>query len=121
MTHADFGLCISLYHGYELLEKHGLRSLYSHLEALLNGEKGSASSRYELQRNNDVCELMDMLRTTFQPIQNAVPCSQFASPTASQKAKPFAVGHPKMEKLEEIVLEHFKRFMRGKNINKLII
>ena len=60
---------MSLYHGYELLEKHGLRSLYSHLEALLSGEKGTASSRSELQRNVNVGELMDMLRASFQPIR----------------------------------------------------
>ena len=60
---------MSLYHGYELLEKHGLRSLYSHLEALLGGEKGTASSRSELQRNVNVGELMDMLRASFQPIR----------------------------------------------------
>ena len=39
------------------------------------------------------------------------------SPTASQLAKPFAVGHPKMEKLLEIVIDHFKRFMRGRNLH----
>ena len=42
------------------------------------------------------------------------------SPTASQLAKPFAVGHPKMEKLLEIVLEHFKRFMRGRNLLRFL-
>ena len=70
---------MSLYHGYELLEKHGLRSLYSHLEALSSGEKGTASSRSELQRNVNVGELMDMLRASFQPIRYVSSYVRFVS------------------------------------------
>ncbi len=42
-----------------------------------------------------------------------MPNSQYGSPSASQMAKPFVAGHPKMEKLKEIVVEHFQKMMTG--------
>lgn len=40
----DFALCISLYHGYELLLQMGLRSLYIYLCGIMDGSKGEMSS-----------------------------------------------------------------------------
>ncbi len=39
-----------------------------------------------------------------------------ASPRASQLAKPFVTGHPKMTKLKEVIVEHFNKF---KDLSKL--
>ena len=69
VVEGDFALAMSLYHGYELLQQHGLRSLYNFLESLLNGEKGYGRTRTELQRNADFCSLMDNLRSKFDPIK----------------------------------------------------
>uniref|UniRef100_A0A8C3Y8L8 FA complementation group M n=1 Tax=Catharus ustulatus TaxID=91951 RepID=A0A8C3Y8L8_CATUS len=62
----DFALCISLYHGYELLLQMGTRSLFSYLWGIMDGSK------------------------------------------AMGKKKEFVYSHPKLKKLEEIVVEHFK-------------
>lgn len=36
----EFALCISLYHGYELLQQMGMRSLYFFLCGIMDGTKG---------------------------------------------------------------------------------
>jgi hypothetical protein len=36
----EFALCISLYHGYELLQQMGMRSLYFFLSGIMDGTKG---------------------------------------------------------------------------------
>ena len=65
----DFALCISLYHGCEVLEKHGLRTFHNHLEGLVSGEKVFGRAKAELQRSVDIRELLDQLRPMFQPIK----------------------------------------------------
>jgi ERCC4-related helicase len=46
----------------------------------------------------------------------------FVSETASQaRAKPFVIGHPKMEKLQEIVLDHFNTHSDGKIVILLLL
>ncbi|XP_065404840.1 Fanconi anemia group M protein isoform X2 [Macaca fascicularis] len=61
----EFAICISLYHGYELLQQMGMRSLYFFLCGIMDGTKGD-------------------------------------------KNKKFVYSHPKLKKLEEVVIEHFK-------------
>ncbi|EHB13019.1 Fanconi anemia group M protein [Heterocephalus glaber] len=61
----EFAVCISLYHGYELLQQMGMRSLYFFLCGIMDGTKGD-------------------------------------------KDKTFCYSHPKLKKLEEVVVEHFK-------------
>lgn len=39
----DFALCISLYHGYELLLQMGIRSLFIYLWGIMDGSKGEMS------------------------------------------------------------------------------
>lgn len=39
----DFALCISLYHGYELLLQMGMRSLHTFLRGIMDGSKGKES------------------------------------------------------------------------------
>lgn len=36
----EFATCISLYHGYELLQQMGMRSLYFFLSGIMDGTKG---------------------------------------------------------------------------------
>lgn len=46
MLEGDFALCISLYHGYELLMQMGLRSLFFYLQGIVDGSRGWSSSFY---------------------------------------------------------------------------
>lgn len=42
MLEGDFALCISLYHGYELLMQMGLRSLFFYIQGIMDGSKGQS-------------------------------------------------------------------------------
>ena len=65
----DFALCMSLYHGYELLQLHGLRSLFNFMESLVSGEKGFGRTKAELTRNANFREILEELKAKFEPIQ----------------------------------------------------
>ncbi|XP_064185393.1 Fanconi anemia group M protein isoform X2 [Anguilla rostrata] len=91
----DFALCISLYHGYELLLKMGLRSLFLFVQGIMDGTKEMARARSELQR---AAEFMDLYREME---------ALFAKPSAGPE-EPFVYSHPKLPKLEEVVVQHFR-------------
>lgn len=65
----DFAMLMSLYHGYELLQQHGLRSLCNHLEGIVSGQKGTGRTRAELLRNHTFNEIMDYLRGKFETVK----------------------------------------------------
>ncbi|KAI2654031.1 Fanconi anemia group M protein [Labeo rohita] len=60
----DFAICISLYHGYELLQQMGVRSLFLFIQNIFSGPKGPG--------------------------------------------EPYVYSHPKLQKLDEVVLQHFQ-------------
>jgi len=66
----DFAMAMSLYHGYELLQRHGLRSLYNFIEGLVAGDnKSSGRTRSELLRNTDFMSFLDSLRANYKPVK----------------------------------------------------
>ncbi|KAJ8341639.1 hypothetical protein SKAU_G00339300 [Synaphobranchus kaupii] len=96
----DFALCISLYHGYELLLQMGLRSLFLFVQGIMDGSKAMARARNELQRT---VEFMDLYREME---------ALFVKPSAGPK-EPLIYSHPKLQKLEEVVLQHFQTWADG--------
>ncbi|XP_063296190.1 Fanconi anemia group M protein isoform X2 [Pelobates fuscus] len=96
----DFALCISLYHGYELLLQMGARSLYHYLNSIMDGSKGMMRTRNELTRN---CDFMGL----YEQLENLYSDSSASAPGSDVK-KPFIYSHPKLKKLEEVVVQHFK-------------
>uniref|UniRef100_A0A3Q2YCI7 Fanconi anemia group M protein n=1 Tax=Hippocampus comes TaxID=109280 RepID=A0A3Q2YCI7_HIPCM len=80
MLEGDFALCISLYHGYELLMQMGLRSLFFYVQGIMDGSRGL--------------------------FNRFLPQSYKTSPTGGDE--PFIYGHPKLQKLEAVVLQHFR-------------
>ncbi|XP_048456038.1 Fanconi anemia group M protein [Rhincodon typus] len=103
MVEGDYAVCISLYHGYELLLQMGMRSLYSYLEGIMDGSKGMTRVRSELCKNTDFRELYEQLKAMF---SNG--SSLFHSQIGSENRKQFIYSHPKLQKLEEVVVAHFK-------------
>ncbi|XP_055989841.1 Fanconi anemia group M protein [Sorex fumeus] len=101
----EFAICISLYHGYELLQQMGMRSLYLFLCGIMDGTKGMTRMKTELSRNEDFMKLYDHLEGLF-----ACTHTSAGGITPIQKGDKdrFFYSHPKLKKLEEIVLEHFK-------------
>lgn len=104
----DFALAISLYHGYELLQLHGLRSFYQYLQSLVNREKGYGRTRSELMKNVNFVNIYDYLTNKF----GEKPSITFSQQTTQEKTAQYVIGHPKLEKLQEIVLEHFRKFQK---------
>ncbi|XP_078592981.1 Fanconi anemia group M protein-like isoform X1 [Branchiostoma floridae x Branchiostoma japonicum] len=120
----DFATCISLYHGYELLLQHGMKSFYSFLANIMEDEKGSKKKR-ELAQNPDFMLMMRELKEMFNPSDGSASVGGYAlssgqgvctSPkTFTQRKgpssqKPVVVSHPKLAKLEEVVQQHFQQF-----------
>ncbi|CAG0914927.1 unnamed protein product [Notodromas monacha] len=83
--------CVSLYYGIELLEQHGLRPFYNHFQAILSGEK-NPEVKTRLLKDERFMVLMRKLRENF-----------------GVMGKGFVIGHPKLEKLRDVVLEHFQK------------
>ncbi|KAJ7989260.1 hypothetical protein DPEC_G00317640 [Dallia pectoralis] len=95
----DLALCISLYHGYELLLQMGLRSLFLFVQGIMNGTKEMSRARNELQRNATFMDLYLEMEATF------------VKPTGP--SEPFIYSHPKLQKLEEVVVEHFRTWLEN--------
>ncbi|XP_019480331.1 PREDICTED: Fanconi anemia group M protein isoform X1 [Hipposideros armiger] len=101
----EFALCISLYHGYELLQQMGTRSLYFFLCGIMDGTKGMTRAKNELSRNENFMKLYNHLVCLFAHTRSA---SAGRISTVQKGDKEFFYSHPKLKKLEEIVVEHFK-------------
>ncbi|XP_041121529.1 Fanconi anemia group M protein isoform X2 [Polyodon spathula] len=95
----DFALCISLYHGYELLLQMGIRSLFLFMQGIMDGTKGMTRARNELSRNPDFMGLYQQMEAMFVDSSGA---------SATRADRPFVYSHPKLRKLEEVVVEHFQ-------------
>ncbi|XP_060031561.1 Fanconi anemia group M protein isoform X2 [Erinaceus europaeus] len=102
----EFAICISLYHGYELLQQMGLRSLYLFLCGIMDGTKGVTRTKTELSRNEDFMTLYSQLEGMF--AQTCGTSEGDISPVQKgDRDKNFFYSHPKLKKLEEVVVEHF--------------
>ncbi|PKU28342.1 hypothetical protein llap_21354 [Limosa lapponica baueri] len=116
----DFALCISLYHGYELLLQMGLRSLFIYLFGIMDGPKGLTRTKNELGRNEDFMKLYQQLRDMFaDTLLHLANGSVSKSTTVLENKKEFIYSHPKLRKLEEIVIGHFKSWKQGSSDKNL--
>ncbi|XP_028293472.1 Fanconi anemia group M protein isoform X1 [Gouania willdenowi] len=105
MLEGDFALCISLYHGYELLMQMGLRSLFFYIQSIVDGSRENSRAKNELQRTPTFMDLYQEMEAMF--VQSS------AGPDDS-----FIYSHPKLEKLEEVVLQHFRRWKESSAENR---
>ncbi|KAL6059513.1 hypothetical protein STEG23_011186, partial [Scotinomys teguina] len=102
----EFAICISLYHGYELLQQMGMRSLYFFLSGIMDGNKGLTRVKNELGRNKDFMTLYSHLEGVFAQVRD--PAASDASAFQKGNKKKFFYSHPKLKKLEEVITEHFR-------------
>lgn len=119
----DFALLMSLYHALDLLMQHGLLSFYNFLKSVLGGHKGSSRSKQEMWRNPKFMDLMEDLHTKIegeeggnQSLNETIIAEKAMTPkqrllkSIPKTLKSFS-SHPKIKKLEEIVVSHFKKFL----------
>ncbi|CAK8692249.1 unnamed protein product [Clavelina lepadiformis] len=111
-----FAILISLYHGLELLVQHGLKSFFIFLKGLMEGEKGNVRAKTSLHANESFREIYNELIDLFGSSPGSVVLlTQTAGTQYSKKAhsdvvaRPYVYSHPKMQKLEEVVLNHFQK------------
>ncbi|XP_053451315.1 Fanconi anemia group M protein isoform X2 [Nycticebus coucang] len=107
MIEGEFAICISLYHGYELLQQMGMRSLYFFLCGIMDGTKGMTRSKNELSQNEDFMGLYNHLECMFAHTRSPS-AGGVAALQKGDTDKKFFYSHPKLKKLEEVVVEHFK-------------
>ncbi|XP_010975269.1 Fanconi anemia group M protein [Camelus dromedarius] len=103
----EFAICISLYHGYELLQQMGMRSLYFFLCGIMDGTKGMTRAKNELSRNEAFMKLYNHLECIFAHTRSSS-ASGISAIQKGDEDKKFCYSHPKLKKLEEVVVEHFK-------------
>ncbi|KAF7233666.1 hypothetical protein EG68_12146, partial [Paragonimus skrjabini miyazakii] len=96
----DFGLVTCLLHAIELLDQHGLRPLYQYLNGVLFGQRASGFVRNELIRLPGVEQICLDLSNRFQS-----KCNSNLELNSTQT--PFLGGHPKLDKLKELLVRHF--------------
>ncbi|NWU98325.1 FANCM protein, partial [Upupa epops] len=109
----DFALCISLYHGYELLLQMGARSLFIYLGGIMDGSKGLTRTKTELSQNEDFMKLYQQLGEMFSDTMASV--SGSGNRTVFANKEGFIYSHPKLKKLEEIVIEHFTSWNKARS------
>lgn len=129
LIEGDFALCMSLYHAYELLQQHGILSFYNFLKGILSGVKGTSRSKVELSKNNHFMKMMEELSVKIEPdVANLSFNESFLGIklTTKQrllktipKPKDGFYSHPKLKKLEEIVIDHFTRAQRENEANNI--
>ncbi|XP_053366213.1 Fanconi anemia group M protein [Clarias gariepinus] len=95
----DFALCISLYHGFELLQQMGLRSLFLFTQNIMSGSKEYSRARNELQRSLVFVDLYREME------------AMFLNTDKGPKEKYF-YSHPKLQKLDEVIQQHFSTWVK---------
>ena len=119
----DFALAISLFHGYELLQLHGMRTFYQYLTSTFTSGGQQSRAKLEVLKSPLFGGIMQRLKeklctsnstdgpgsipSPHFPVSGsrAIGCDNVSSTTAS-----FCYSHPKLEKLEKVVIKHFKDF-----------
>uniref|UniRef100_A0A3B5B9V1 Fanconi anemia group M protein-like n=1 Tax=Stegastes partitus TaxID=144197 RepID=A0A3B5B9V1_9TELE len=110
MLEGDFALCISLYHGYELLMQMGLRSLFFYIQGIMDGSREMSRAKNELQRT-------PMFMALYQEME-----TMFMKPSfCRQNKRPPFTNHPKLQKLEDVVLQHFRLWAESSDVSTRVM
>ena len=122
----DFAACIKLYHGMELLTNQGLRSFYNFFTRINDEDHSSKRIRAELNR---IPMWRDILAITSEMFANDSMNAGLnqSGPLMSQVGSRSTVlpktttSHPKMDKLLEVVKDHFVKFAKECMETRVII
>lgn len=128
-----FSLLISLYHAFELLLGHGMQPFFYFLKGIVDGEKSQPRVRYELMHNSEFEDLYTHLERrlgvsdasandTLHPTAAAAASLLYENTLPqNEKQGEQVVGHPKLAKLEEIILEHFRSFASNEGGTRVMV
>ncbi len=99
----DFAMIMSFIHGFELLINYGLKSFYVFLKSFIDGENNTAQQsriKSELLKNQELVELYASMKNAYEL-------------NDTSKISSDCLKHPKLAKLEEIILQHFQKHESG--------
>ena len=114
----DFALAISLFHAYELLLQHGMRSFYQFLATTFSAGGTQSRAKGEVLRSSQFKSIMSGLGERV--AASAVRESLTDGPSFPRRdggrgkveggvsGREFFYSHPKLRRLEDVVLEHFR-------------
>ncbi|XP_045489533.1 uncharacterized protein LOC110995193 isoform X2 [Pieris rapae] len=109
----DFTLLIALYHGLELLLKHGSRVFLNFFDE--HPEKSW------IQSDDKLTSLLERLRDDLGINPLSLDRSVLPDGTVPEMPKDLTFGHPKFYKLKEIMLDHFQRAKNKGETTKAIV
>ncbi|XP_047525705.1 Fanconi anemia group M protein isoform X1 [Pieris napi] len=109
----DFTLLIALYHGLELLLKHGSRVFLNFFDE--HPEKSW------IQSDDKLTSLLERLRDDLGINPLSLDRSVLPDGTVPEMPKHLTFGHPKFYKLKEIMLEHFQKAKKKGETTKAIV
>ncbi|ESO09638.1 hypothetical protein HELRODRAFT_117169 [Helobdella robusta] len=106
LIECDYAICMSLYHGYELMYQHGLRTLHAYIKTFITD-----NSIDERQYANPNLTQQTQQQQKQQITSSSSSTTTTTTTSSSQKiVPPLKYGHPKLKKLEEIIIGHFTKF-----------
>ncbi|KAJ9595722.1 hypothetical protein L9F63_013085, partial [Diploptera punctata] len=118
----SFAICVTLLHSLELLSQYGLRSFLKFLDGVLQGERGQAVVQGRLKHDVDLENLLGELKEKLGTENQAEPEPDISmAPSSTQLAAPYVYSHPKLEKLQEVVVDHFKTFKEKNVVTRAMI
>ncbi|XP_046986026.1 Fanconi anemia group M protein homolog isoform X1 [Schistocerca americana] len=116
-ANADFAASVSLFHALELLTLHGLRSFVKFINGILKEDKSQPLVKTKLSKCDALISLIEEVEQGLGELKMLDP-NLPASSQNKQKALP---SHPKFEKLEELLKEHFCKTDNTDSNSKVII
>ncbi|XP_047983988.1 Fanconi anemia group M protein [Leguminivora glycinivorella] len=109
----DFTLLIALYHGLELLVKHGARVFLNFFD--------DHPEKSWLQADDRLTALLERLRDDLGVNPMSLDTSVLPDGSFPDIPKDLHFGHPKFDRLKEIMLEHFQAAKRNGQDTKAIV
>lgn len=101
----DFCVCISMYHGLELLERHGIRVFLNYFDDNSDGEK----EKYFVMADKAIRDFLDKLRSFAGPNPFAAgDLTLQNNASLCEDMTDFDYGHPKYKILQTNLMEHFQ-------------
>ncbi|CAF1378592.1 unnamed protein product, partial [Didymodactylos carnosus] len=102
-THIFFA--ITFYHALQVLEQHGLRPVYTFFKKKLTEDKKNSQIHMIFRTNSKLGSIYAQLTAAFDLTQIS---------TQQRCLSSVDIGHPKLIKLRECVVDHFRKFEREK-------
>ena len=122
---SDFALSISLFHAFDLLQLHGMNSFHKFLSSTFSSYPSSAKKN--VMRSPLFKGIMKQLEHHFCEARTNTSHSAHFPVTVGARIDTGKVGdkngkknssfysHPKLQKMEEVVLEHFRSLENGRS------